>query len=467
MDTNAIWKQACEYLKGVLGEDMYARWIEAVVPVSISGDHAVLAVDNDFHQMWLEDNYRELILEALSAAGADGVSALRFQVTPPPEGEAQQSERAPDLEPLPPPAPAPQKRVRKVKVSAVAEVQAVLNPNFTFNGFVVGESNRFAHSAAIGVAENPGRKYNPLFIYGQTGLGKTHLMQSIGHRILENPGMKVLYVSTETLLNEYVDSIRNGSTVDFRNRYRSVDVLLVDDIHFLVGKTALQEEFFNTFNALYGARKQIVMTSDRPASEIAGLEQRLVSRFQWGLVTEIESPGFETRLAILKRKQDDAKTKLSDEHLTFIAENISSNVRALEGAYNRAVSYTELSAQPLSTDHLRHILRDLLENERQEEIGFEDIQKAVAEYYDVRLADMSSRHRQRTVAVPRQVAMYLCRRLTRSSLPEIATAFGKTHATILHACNVVHNRIEIDPDIKQAIRAIVRKLGRDPASLQL
>ena len=464
MDITSLWKQSCEYLKKVLGDDIYSRWIEIIRPVSTDGKEVVLCVDNDFHKVWLEDNYRDLILNAIRAAGAETVEKIVFKEQP---HEPSAADAAP-LPAIPAPSPEPRpKKGRRAKVSAVAEVQALLNPNFVFERFVVGPSNNFAHSAAVAVAKAPGRAYNPLFIYGSTGLGKTHLMQAIGHRALENPNLKVLYVSSETLLNEYLNSLQTHDTVAFRNRYRNIDVLLVDDIHFLAGKTALQEEFFHTFNALFDARKQIVMTSDRPASEIAGLEQRLVSRFEWGLVTEMERPSLETRLAILQDKQKDSPAKLSNELLTFIAEHISSNIRALEGALTRAISYSALNPQPLTVDHLRHILRDLLEKEHQEDVGFEDIQKAVAEYFDVRLADMSSRHRQRNVAVPRQVAMYLCRRLTKSSLPEIATAFGKTHATIIHACNVIHNRLSLDDDLKQAVRVIARKLGQDPANLQL
>ncbi len=459
MDIIPIWKQACEYLKSTLNADTYARWIEVIRPVSISEKEIVLEVDNDFHKMWLEENFKEPIIQAVKSAGAESVAEICFK-------ELSRETPPQDMPPAVIPAP-PQKKGRRAKVSAVAEVQALLNPSFVFERFVVGPSNSFAHAAAIAVAKSPGHAYNPLFIYGPTGLGKTHLMQAIGHQALENPNLKVLYVSSETLLNEYLGSLQTRDTVAFRNRYRNIDVLLVDDIQFLAGKTQLQEEFFHTFNALFDARKQIVMTSDRPASEIAGLEQRLVSRFEWGLVTEMECPSFETRLAILQDKQKDSPTKLSPELLTFIAEHISSNVRALEGAQTRAVSYAALSKQPVTVDLLRHILRDLLEKEHQEDLGFEDIQKAVAEYFDVRLADMSSKHRQRNVAVPRQIAMYLCRRLTRASLPEIATAFDKTHATILHACTVVHNRLSQDEDLKQAVRVIARKLGQDPSSLQL
>ena len=279
--------------------------------------------------------------------------------------------------------------------------------------------------------------------------------------------MSVAYISSEMLLNEYVDALQNRTIVDFRNKYRHVDVLLVDDIHFLTGKDRLQEEFFHTFNALFESRKQIIMTSDRPASEIDGLEKRLVSRFEWGLVTELECPDYETRLAILRYKQAGLPKPLSDEAQKFIAENVKSNVRSLEGAMLRAVSFNSLTNEPLTLDALRYLLRDLLEKERQEDLTFDDIHRAVAEYFDVRVTDLSSKRRPRSVAVPRQIAMYLCRRLTRSSLPDIARSFNKTHGTVLHACRVVQNRISVDDSLRQNVRTIVRKLGHDPVSLQI
>jgi chromosomal replication initiator protein len=460
MQIDSLWAQACGHLKTVLHADVYARWIAVIRPVSLAGDVATLSVDNDFHQMWLEENYVPLLLNALKSVGAPQSIQIRFQVQTVGDLPLQaQDDRAPAAAP----APRPRLRGRRAGRSAAP----LLNPKFTFDEFVIGPSNSFAHAAALAVAQAPGRAYNPLFIYGQTGLGKTHLMQAIGHRVLESPSANVSYLSSEALLNEYINALQNRSTVEFRNRYRNVDVLLVDDIHFLAGKSSLQEEFFHTFNALFDARKQIIMTSDRPASEITGLEQRLVSRFEWGLVTELECPGFETRLAILRYKQAHVPRPVPDEFLSFIAESISSNVRSLEGALTRAITFSALGNQPLSLDTLRYLLRDLLEKERKEDLRFDDIQKAVAEYYDIRLSDMSSKRRPRSVAVPRQVAMYLCRRLTRSSLPEIANAFGKTHATVLHACKSVHGRLDVEPDLRQTLLTLTRKLGQDPLALHL
>ena len=469
MDKQVLWNQACEHLKAVLHPDVFNRWIAIIHPIAIQGDTMILGVDNDYYQTWLEDNYLQLIVSALRSAGANENLLIRFDVHPmdptavppvnlPEPAQTQTLTQTPD-----PLRPRPRTR-RPPKGFAL---NATLNAKFTFEEFVIGPSNSFAHAAALAVAQAPGRAYNPLFIYGQTGLGKTHLMQAVGHRVLQSPNTSVAYVSSETLLNEYVESLQTRTTTEFRNKYRSVDVLLVDDIHFLANKERLQDEFFHTFNALYDARKQIIMTSDRPANEITGLEQRLVSRFEWGLVTELEKPDFETRLAILRYKQTHAKVHLADDLLNFIAENVKSNVRSLEGALLRALSFSSLHNQELTLDMMRGLLKDLLDKEKQTDLTFDDIQRAVAEHYDLRLTDMSSKRRPRSVAQPRQMAMYLCRRLTRASLPEIANAFGKTHATVLHACKTIHARLDVEPNLSEAVRTIARKLGRDPVSFQL
>ena len=343
-----------------------------------------------------------------------------------------------------------------------------LNEHFTFDEFVVGPSNGWAHAAALAVAQKPGRAYNPLFIYGDTGIGKTHLMQAVGNRILERPGTIVAYISTEALLNEYVNAIQNNSTINFRNKYRGVDALLIDDIQFMASKSGIQEEFFHTFNALYNDKKQIIITSDRPASEIAGLEQRLVSRFNAGMATQIECPNFETRLAILRYKQASLAQPLSDEIQTFIAENVKSNVRALEGAMNRAMALRDFSSgEPITIEKLRYFLRDLLDKEKEGDLTLEAIQKTVAEFFSIRRSDLLSTDKMRSVAIPRQIAMYLSRRLTHASLPEIGSAFEKTHGTVFHACAQIQGRLTVDSNLRANVRAIVTKLGQDPVALEL
>lgn len=465
MNAPELWTKACEHLKSVLNSDVYARWIDIIKPVAIQDSHFVLNVDNDFCQTWLEDNYQDFIVDALRSAGAPRDLGIRFVVkTFDAVADAPAPEHVPALVKHEPKPSAGKKR-HKANGGALA---SPLNPNFSFENFVTGPSNSFAHAAALGVSQSPGRAYNPLFIYGQTGIGKTHLMQAVGHRVLQSPGMTVSYVSSETLLNEYVEALKNRTTMEFRNRYRSTDLLLVDDIQFLAGKDSLQEEFFHTFNALYDAHKQIIMTSDLPPRELKGLEPRLVSRFEWGLVTEIESPDFETRLAILRYKQSLTKVRLPDELLTFIADNIKSNVRSLEGALTRAISFASLNSQmSLTVDMLRNLLKDQLSDERQKDLSFDDIQRMVADFFDLRMTDMSSKRRPRSLSAPRQVAMFLCRKLTRSSLPEIANSFGKTHATVVHACKTIQDRLQVEPELRDSIREITRKLGRDPASFHL
>lgn len=448
-DLDALWGKACKHLKDVLHGDVYSRWIAVIDPIDLNDENTlVLAVDNDFYQSWLEENYLPLIKSALGTV-SDKPFDIRFAIKSRAAG-------------TPEPAAEPEKKTVRERLTvkrARTMPEPALNPRFTMDSFIVGPSNSFAHAAASAVAQAPARAYNPLFIYGGVGLGKTHLMQAIGHHVLTTSRAHVCYLSSEALLNEYISALTSNSLTQYRKKYRNCDLLLIDDIHFLAGKERIQEEFFHTFNALFDSHKQIVMTSDRPASEITGLEQRLVSRFEWGLVTELETPDVETRIAILRHKQRDMQVALPDELLTFIAENVKSNVRRLEGALVRAVSYSSLMGTTLAVDDLRRLLKDTLDKEQTTELTFGSIQKAVADHYDIRLADMSSKRRPRSVAVPRQVAMYLCRRMTRSSLPDIGNAFGKTHATVLHAYRTVTGRMDVDAELKRDISEIARKLG--------
>lgn len=444
-------------MQEVLSHDVYERWIEVIEPVSLDNNNLILNVDNDFLKNWISDHYKDFIMDALLVSGAPSDLKLSFFVKTN-DSYSQQ--------------PVIETTVKKKKSQSSYynnDKVTPLNQNFTFDNFVTGPSNSFAHATALGVCQSPGRAYNPLFIYGETGLGKTHLMQAIGHKVLETAGLSVRYVSTESLLNEYVDALKDRSTVDFRNKYRKTDVLLIDDIQFLSKREGLQEEFFHTFNTLYDSHKQIIMTSDRPTRDMQGLiEPRLVSRFEWGLVTEIESPDFETRLAILRYKQSLLNVNISDYLLTFIAENIKSNVRALEGALNRTISFTKLNPQiNFTIDNLRNLLKDQLNNEVQKDISFDDIKKSVADFYDIKFSDMSSKDRSRSLAAPRQIAMFLCRKLTRASLPEIARSFDKTHATILHGCTAVQNRVQLEPDMLNSLREIVRRLGKDPTEYNI
>lgn len=445
-NASELWNKACKHLQEVLHPDVYSRWIAVIEPGDLDDDTLTLAVDNDFYQTWLEENYLPLIKKAISTVDE---SVLNIVFILKPTGLRQIQDE-----------PKKKKTIRE-RFSRRSRSEPALNPKFTFETFVVGSSNNFAHAASLAVAQAPARAYNPLFIYGGVGLGKTHLMQAIGCHVLSTSRATVCYLSSEAMLNEYIDALQNRSLVQFRKKYRNTELLLIDDIHFLAGKERIQEEFFHTFNVLFDAHKQIVMTSDRPASEIAGLEQRLVSRFEWGLVTELEPPDLETRIAILRNKQAQSQVKLADELVLFIAENIRSNVRRLEGALIRTVSYMSLTRREITLDSLKYLLRDMLEKEKQKEITFDLIQRAVAEHYDIRIADMTSKQRPRVIAVPRQVAMYLCRRMTHSSLPDIANAFSKTHATVLHAYKTIDGRMDVDEELRESVVQISHKLGRN------
>lgn len=442
---SAIWAKTCKHLADTLSKDVYDRWIAVIQPHEFKDDILTLGVANDFYQSWLEENYLSLIRDAIAAAHGINLS-IRFTVSA-------------DNEKTFAPVCAPAKSEPETPLRKHAQAGMPLNPRYTFDSFVVGSSNSFAHAAALAVAESPARAYNPLFIYGGVGLGKTHLMQAIGHFVLPRKSARVCYTSCEAFTNDYIDALQNKALVQFRKKYRGIDVLLIDDIHFLGGKERMQEEFFHTFNTLFDNHKQIVMTCDRPASEIPGLEHRLVSRFEWGLVTELETPDVETRIAILRKKQAQLTLSLPDEVLIYMAERIRSNIRRLEGALIRVASYASLTGKSIGVETLEYLLRDTLDQEQQEAVTVEAVQRVVAEYYDIRLGDMTSKQRPHSIAFPRQVAMYLCRTLTQQSLPSIGNAFGRNHATVLHACRLVSEKLKNDPAFRQSVGAMKQRLG--------
>ncbi len=451
MDTNAstIWDGACKRLKSVLSKDVYERWIAVIDAQTVTEDTLRLSVANDFYHSWLVENYLSLIEDAVKVVTGQPLRiefSVHQQVIAEPEPVATK----------PTPSPEPRKAGSKKD-----QPSALLNPNYTFQSFIIGSSNNFAHAACLAVAQSPARAYNPLFIYGGVGLGKTHLMQAIGNHVLtEKPRARVCYMSCEAFTNDYIDAIQNRTLVNFRKKHRQADLLMIDDIQFLAGKERMQEEFFHTFNALFDQHKQIILTCDRPACEIPGLEHRLVSRFEWGLVTELEPPDVETRIAILRNKQESLNVQLPDEIIQYIAKRIRSNIRRLEGALIRAASYASLTGRELTRESLEHLLRDTLDQEQQEKVTIEHIQRAVADFYDIRIADMSSKRRPHSIAMPRQVAMYLSRELTQHSYPMIADAFGKNHATVLHACRHISGRMDQDEDLRKAVTTIQQKIGR-------
>jgi chromosomal replication initiator protein len=336
------------------------------------------------------------------------------------------------------------------------------NPCNTFDTFVVGDGNSFAHGAALAVAKGPGEAYNPLFVYGGVGLGKTHLLHAIGQYVSsQRKNAKVAYLSCERFTNEFIDALQTNQLVRFRRRYRQLDMVLIDDVQFLANKERIQEEFFHTFNALYESRKQIVLACDRPAGEIENLEHRLVSRFEWGLVTDLHPPDMETRLAILRKKEEGLGVRLPPEVQSFLAERIHSNVRRLEGAMIRVVSFAALTGKPLNPQVVGELLQEVLQAERRNTLTIEQIQRTVAEHYDIRLADMTSRRRPESIAFPRQIAMYLARKLTNSSLNTIGEAFGgRDHGTVLHACRQVGNRMDVDANVKREVGTLEKELQR-------
>jgi chromosomal replication initiator protein len=329
--------------------------------------------------------------------------------------------------------------------------------------FIIGGGNQLAHAASMAVANAPAKAYNPLFIYGDTGLGKTHLMHSVAHHILaQKPEFKITYISSEKFTNEFIRAIQENNLVKFRKHYRNVDVLLIDDVQFLAGKERIQEEFFHTFNELFEAQKQIFLTSDRPANEISKLEARLISRFQWGMVADIQSPDMETRLAILSNKAKSLNLDISEEILAFLAEKVSRNVRRLEGALTRVASYTALVKKPVDIPKVEALLEDILQEEMQNQVSIEKIQKKVTEYFNLRIQDMISKRRPSNIAFPRQIAMYLSRMLTGCSLQEIGEGFGgRDHGTVIHACKTVENMMEQDSSVRQNVDYLIKQLSKD------
>jgi chromosomal replication initiator protein len=451
-DVEKIWADALKNLRSILNPDIFNLWFHPIRPVEVIDGAMILEVPNDFCELWLKDNYLGLIKDTIGAAAGQRLE-VKFR-----------SSNIPMAETL---SPGAESKIASgngnVEESAERPSKELpFNPRNTFDTFVVGSNNSFAHAAAMAVAKEPGKSYNPLFLYGGVGLGKTHLLHAIGQHVAgHKKAAKVAYVSSEKFTNEFVDAIQNNSIAKFRKKYRHVDVLLIDDVQFLSGKERIQEEFFHTFNALHEQHRQLVMTCDRPAGEIQGLEQRLVSRFEWGLVTDMQPPDIETRVAILRKKERAMGVTLHDDVVQFIASRIRANIRRLEGGLIRVASYASLTGKPVTLEMAENLLRDVLSEEGKFSITIDVIQKKVAEHFDIRVADMTSKRRPENIAFPRQVAMYLARNMTESSLNMIGEAFGgRDHGTVLHACRLVKDRMEVDPHVREAVKHIERKLQR-------
>ena len=447
-----IWGSVQQSIQPLVSTDQFRLWFSHIQPKALDHDLFTLEVKDEFTEVWLEKNYLDLIREKAILALGRPIKVKLEVGNGLPVNQTDNAMRGTQPKSEPEISERPSSPSREV----------LFNPRNTFDTFVVGTNNNFAHGAAMAVAQTPGKSYNPLFLYGGVGLGKTHLLHAIGqHVAAHKKGARVAYLSSEKFTNEFIDAIQNNQLVRFRRRYRQTDVLLIDDIQFLSGKERIQEEFFHTFNALHEAHKQIVLTCDRPANEIAGLEQRLVSRFEWGLSTDLQPPDVETRVAILRKKMKAMNVQISDEVLNFIASRIRTNIRRLEGALTRVASYAAIVKSGMTVERAEGLLREMLQEEGRNTITIEVIQKKVAEHFDIRIADMTSRRRPENIAFPRQIAMYLARHLTEGSLNVIGEAFGgRDHGTVLHAFRLVKGRMEVDPDVRQTVQFLEKQLLR-------
>lgn len=462
LDLDRLWSEICQELQQFVSADSVKRWFQPLRIVSLREGVLTLRTKNEIFRYWIEDNYMPQLVGVLSRLIGETM-AVRFESDEAPSGDGEREAASrwvsPPLVMAVESSPAePDVRLRSRPAN---NDKTGLNPRNTFESFVVGTNNEFAHAAAQAAAEAPARTYNPLFLHGKVGLGKTHLMQAMGHYILrKKPHLRVLYVTSEQFTNEFINAIQHGELARFRKHYRQVDVLLIDDVQFLAGKERSQEEFFHTFNSLFDGSKQIVLTADSPPNEIANLEKRLTSRFEWGLTAELQPPDLETRVAILRHKLAAMQEELSDDVLRFIAQNVKSNIRRLEGALTRAAAFATLHGRTISVNEVSVLLKDLLQQECSRAVSIDAIQRKVAETYDIRLADMTSKRRPANIALPRMVAMYLSRRLTASSLSEIGDAFGgRDHGTVLHAHRKIEERMIADEKLRQVVGYLAEKLG--------
>lgn len=436
-----LWQETLGKLENELSRPSFETWLSSTSLLDIEGDTLIISVPNEFTKDWLESRYAPIIRSTVQSILGQSIN-LRFVVSQPKEPENLLKEQ-----PLASQKPKTENPFNKT-----------LNPKYTFDTFVIGNSNRFAHAAALAVAESPASAYNPLFIYGGVGLGKTHLMHAIGNAVIQrSPSTRVLYVSSEKFTNELIESIRDQNPIEFRNHYRNVDILLIDDIQFLAGKEGTQEEFFHTFNALHDANKQIIISSDRPPKEIPTLEDRLRSRFEWGLITDIQPPDLETRIAILRKKASLENLQVSNEVMVFIADKIQSNIRELEGALIRVMAFGSLTENPITVETAAEALKDIIQIDTPKEITIEMIQQTVANYYHLSVGDLKAKKRTRSVAFPRQIAMYLCRELTDNSLPKIGDEFGgRDHTTVMHACDKISEARRKDSLLDKKVNEIIQ-----------
>ena len=439
MELEQIWEEALKMIEEETSPVSFATWMQPIVPWGMSGNKIILQVKESFLKEIIEKRHLPLIRTAIKMVTKNEYDIM---IT------TEEEQNAGNLHNLAAEKPAENELARN------------LNPKYVFDSFVVGNSNRMAHAASLAVAESPAQAYNPLFLYGNSGLGKTHLMHSIGHFILDrNPQAKVLYVTSETFTNELINSIQNNKNEEFRNKYRNIDVLMIDDIQFISKKEGTQEEFFHTFNALYESNKQIIISSDRPPKEIKTLEDRLRSRFEWGLIADVQPPDYETRIAILKKKAAQDNLTVPDDVMAYIAKNIASNIRELEGALTRIVAFATLTNQDISIALAENSLKDIFSENSATPLTPELIQQVVAEYYNIRVEDIQGSKKPKNIAFPRQVSMYLCRKLLDISLPKIGESFGgRDHTTVIYAISKIEKQLESDEGLQKTVHALEKEI---------
>ncbi|URN95946.1 MAG: chromosomal replication initiator protein DnaA [Candidatus Pristimantibacillus lignocellulolyticus] len=442
--TQDLWQQVLSIIQTKLSKPSYDTWFKATKAKFIDDSLLEIIAPTTFAAEWLENKYTNLIKSTLYDYLGQNIN-IKYSI-----GEPKSAEQSVVF---------PSKQPSRV-VLAEETPSNMLNPKYTFDTFVIGTNNRFAHAASLAVAEAPAKAYNPLFLYGGVGLGKTHLMHAIGHYIMEhNPNTRVLYISSEKFTNEFINAIRDSQGESFRTKYRNIDVLLIDDIQFIAGKEQTQEEFFHTFNALHEERKQIIISSDRPPKEIPTLEERLRSRFEWGLITDIQPPDLETRIAILRKKARAENLDIPNEAMNYIANQIDTNIRELEGALIRVVAYSSLINADITSHLAAEALKDIIPSSRPRMITMNDIQAKVGEFYGLRMEDFKARKRTKAVAFPRQIAMYLSRELTDYSLPKIGEAFGgRDHTTVIHAHEKISQLIQVDQELYKIIQNLTDKI---------
>ena len=440
------WQEALAYIQGRVPKQVYDTWFTPIYLERIEDSTAQLGVPNKFFGDWLHQHYGLLLSEAVSAARGGVETSITFVIF-------KQAKRQPDSS---------GNAVSTVRQNTGPRTKRgiQLNPKYTFKNFVVGAGNQFAHAACMAVAEQPAKAYNPLFIYGDTGLGKTHLLNAIGNYVAERTDLRIAYLTTEQFTNEVINSIRYDKMMDLRKRYRHIDMLMIDDIQFLAGKERTQEEFFHTFNALYEAHKQLVLSSDRFPKDMPDIEERLRSRFEWGLIADLQPPDVETRIAILRKKSEDEGVTLPEDVIQFLATTMKSNIRELEGSLVRLGAYASLTGQTITLEMAKSVLRDLI-GTKKKIVSMDDIQETVGARFHVKIADLKSRRRSKTLVYPRQIAMYLCRELTDSSYPEIGRQFGgKDHTTIIHACKQVIKAKDRDSTFSATLESLKEQILR-------